>query len=174
MVCICFSMIGIPLFLLSVSKLSDDLGNLFRMVYSSLIRFLFGNCSNTNSARKSEINMNGDEGFFESAFIKNEDLNTTKESNEDDEDDYVNISQRFNIEDFHLSNKLINSRVSVPLTIAILIFCCYIALGTFIFKYLEGWSHIESSYFSFITMATIGNVFIFSLILSIFYLTLCV
>jgi len=44
----------------------------------------------------------------------------------------------------------------LPMTISITFLTVYIAIGAYIFNNLEKWSLIESAYFSFITLATIG------------------
>ena len=44
----------------------------------------------------------------------------------------------------------------LPMTISISFLTVYIAIGAYLFNNLEKWSLIESAYFSFITLATIG------------------
>ena len=44
----------------------------------------------------------------------------------------------------------------LPMTISISFLTVYIAVGAYIFNNLEKWSLIESAYFSFITLSTIG------------------
>jgi potassium channel subfamily K, invertebrate len=48
-------------------------------------------------------------------------------------------------------------KVSVPLTVTMLIILGYLGVGAVIYKFTEGWSWVESIYFCFITLATIGN-----------------
>lgn len=48
------------------------------------------------------------------------------------------------------------NKVSVPLTVSMGIIGLYIALGAVLFKYWEGWDLLQSSYFCFITLSTIG------------------
>jgi hypothetical protein len=47
-------------------------------------------------------------------------------------------------------------RVTVPLTITMIIITLYILLGAVIFNLFEGWTLIQSGYFCYITLATIG------------------
>ena len=49
------------------------------------------------------------------------------------------------------------NKVSVPLTVTMLIILAYLLLGGVIFSYSEGWGIVGSIYFCFITLATIGN-----------------
>lgn len=48
-------------------------------------------------------------------------------------------------------------RVTVPLTITMIIITLYILIGALIFNQFEGWSLIQSGYFCYITLATIGK-----------------
>lgn len=48
-------------------------------------------------------------------------------------------------------------RVTVPLTITMIIITLYILIGALIFNQFEGWTLIQSGYFCYITLATIGN-----------------
>ena len=49
------------------------------------------------------------------------------------------------------------ANVSVPLTITILVVTFYIVVGGVMFHFFEGWQLIESAYFCFVTLATIGK-----------------
>lgn len=45
---------------------------------------------------------------------------------------------------------------TVPIMIAVLVIYVYIGIGSFLFRKLENWTHVQASYFSFIAIATIG------------------
>ena len=49
-----------------------------------------------------------------------------------------------------------DERVTVPLTITMIIITFYIALGALLFNLFEDWTPVESAYFCYITLATIG------------------
>ena len=53
-------------------------------------------------------------------------------------------------------------KVTVPLTITMIIITLYIILGAVIFNQFEGWSMIQSAYFCYITLATIGELIYFN------------
>ena len=153
------SMVGIPLFLLSVANASVALGDLFRKMYSKIFHFVC--CvkkktpKNNKSASKTlsnedMYNQEVSNDFMGAGFI-NEKKKSHATSNDDQNDDQDEML------DDELSDAD-NSRVSVPLALAITIICLYIGLGAVIFTNLEDWSHVQSSYFSFITMATIGKL----------------
>lgn len=145
-VCICFSMIGIPLCLLCLSKLSGDLADMFRALFSSMTNYLRFCCTEKNNIEnnlkeKEEKKIDLNTFSIESLnFIKNSvenDLNSDCES--DDSDDNS------------------EKKISVPLFVVMIIIFLYVLAGSVMFKNLEGWSLIKSTYFSFITMSTIGN-----------------
>jgi len=48
------------------------------------------------------------------------------------------------------------SKVAVPLTVSLGIIGLYIIGGAVLFKYWEGWDMLQSAYFCFITLSTIG------------------
>ena len=48
------------------------------------------------------------------------------------------------------------SRKPVPILLSILLVIAYIVGGAFLFQMWEGWSFLDSSYFCFITLTTIG------------------
>ena len=50
-------------------------------------------------------------------------------------------------------------KVTVPLTITMIIITVYILLGALLFNLFEGWTPVQAGYFCFITLATIGNYF---------------
>lgn len=49
-------------------------------------------------------------------------------------------------------------RVTVPLTITMIIITLYILIGAVIFNQFEGWTLIQSGYFCYITLSTIGMI----------------
>ncbi len=51
-----------------------------------------------------------------------------------------------------------DERVSVPLTVSMLIMTAYLGLGAVTFDQFEGWGIITSAYFCFVTVATIGKL----------------
>ena len=50
-----------------------------------------------------------------------------------------------------------DDKVSVPLTVTMLIILAYLGLGGVLYMLTEGWSYVQSIYFCFVTLATIGN-----------------
>lgn len=48
------------------------------------------------------------------------------------------------------------AEVQVPISVTVMILVGYIAIGALLFSLWEGWGPVESSYFCFITLSTIG------------------
>lgn len=114
------------------------MGDLIRIIYSGLVRLFFGSCLHKKSSIINEKKDSSDD-FFDSSYVKNEDSLSSKDK-------------------IHY-NELTKPKprlYPVPLAIIFLILAGYISLGSIIFRDLEGWSQISSTYFSFITIATIG------------------
>jgi hypothetical protein len=60
------------------------------------------------------------------------------------------------IDDFDLL-ELENNKVNVPIIVAFFVFMIYIMMGSILFRNLENWTYVQSMYFSFIAIATIGK-----------------
>jgi len=78
-------------------------------------------------ARLPEDNWMDDQSYYEEYYY---------DESEDDGDDY--------------------SRKPVPILLSIILVVAYIIGGAFLFQMWEGWSFLDSSYFCFITLTTIG------------------
>ena len=50
-----------------------------------------------------------------------------------------------------------SDKVAVPLTVTMLIILAYLGVGAVIYMLTEEWKFVESIYFCFITLSTIGN-----------------
>ncbi|CAF1106217.1 unnamed protein product [Adineta steineri] len=150
--CICYATIGIPIFLLCVANISGVLGEMFRFIYA---RIICGPCillkkrraAAARRARLEEehgINVNHANAAVWSANDENQ-KNPVKKSispikiDEEPED----IVEKY-------------QRVAVPLTVTMIIIAAYIWIGSALFHSFEGWSMIQSGYFCFITLSTIG------------------
>ncbi|UJR30820.1 hypothetical protein I4U23_018337 [Adineta vaga] len=152
--CICYALIGIPIFLLCLANISSVLGDIFRFMYSGLLHCCCCACRAYTRTRRrrirrmqeqriknpSGINYTGtasaDPAWPESTRSYDEQLNDDEEEEEDD------IWDRM------------ESRV--PFGAVILIIIGYICLGAFMFNKFEKWTLPQSVYFSYITLSTIG------------------
>lgn len=83
---------------------------------------------------------------------------TAKKLSEDIEDNYDKKRNDYDDDDDDDEQNDMWSRVEsrVPFGAVILIIIGYVCLGAFMFHKFEGWTMIQSVYFSYITLATIG------------------
>lgn len=98
----------------------------------------------------------------ESEGEKIEDRNQSQNSNgENGNADYNSSQARIVDDNEDLENEMNDKddieNVSVPLTITILVVTAYILIGALIFSIFEDWKIIESAYFCFVTLTTIGK-----------------
>ena len=111
-----------------VSNLSGVLGDMFRFVYS---RICCGLCNRKDKKHATSKN---------DSFSAPENQKTKIVDNE---------------ENMNADNA--EEKVSVPLTVTMLIITAYIIFGAFLFNMNEGWALITAAYFCFITLTTIGK-----------------
>jgi hypothetical protein len=121
----CYSILGIPMYLISVAKI----GRLTTRILKRVYRFL--TCKKTIQQTKIEtISKKVQENIMPKLSISN----TSDDVDDDDDDDDTHI----------------------PIVVTITVIVCYVVIGTFIFNALEKWPLVNSSYYSFITLSSIG------------------
>ncbi|CAF3456626.1 unnamed protein product [Rotaria socialis] len=164
--CICYALIGIPIFLLCLSNISSVLGDIFRFMYSGLLHCFCCACriytrNRRRVNRQSRLSKLQDSHGIDytgaptidpcwpeanrrtAGKLSDEDENDCDDyDDDDDDDDKDDIWSRM------------ESRV--PFGAVILIIIGYIYLGAVMFSKFEGWTMIESVYFCYITLSTIG------------------
>ena len=139
MVCLCFSIIGSPFFFICVANLSFIISDLFRIGYSKVENFFCTICKKKDLGKaKNELNEIKD--LIAEEIRKNR------------------IRSIARIEDLDLLD-LDRNKVTVPIVVAFLVLVIYIAAGSVLFTSLENWTYVQSMYFSFIAIATIGKMF---------------
>lgn len=114
--------------------------------------------ANSNSSSTTGIGtINGrsdnDKNYHTQSIISPSNLNSTKliKSNQDFENGYQTQRQQFyNYQQYyHYQN-------GVPISISIMILICYITVGAALFHRLQNWNVLESIYFCFTSLGTIG------------------
>ncbi|CAF0868537.1 unnamed protein product [Didymodactylos carnosus] len=143
--CLCYATIGIPIFLLCVANISGVLGEMFRFLYSKIIcRPCY-----TIKRKRHRIKMKKQQELHMAAgwtMDDDYDMDTRGNGNK--------IQHQYDdTDDDTISGK---DRVTVPLTITMFIIAGYIWAGSVLFHEFEEWTMIQSGYFCFITLATIG------------------
>ncbi|RNA30940.1 T family of potassium channels 7-like [Brachionus plicatilis] len=130
-VCICYATIGIPLFLMFLSRMSSVLGDMFRFLYSRVCCFF---CYRRKMKKKEEKKKIA--AAEESDSEQNNKVQVVDDDEEKGEDE--------------------EEKVTVPLTITMIVFTLYIIIGALIFSNFEDWPMVAAGYFCFITLSTIG------------------
>ncbi|CAF1296485.1 unnamed protein product [Rotaria sordida] len=166
--CICYALIGIPIFLLCLANISSVLGDIFRFMYSGLLHCFCCVCRayTRNRRRQTQQIYNrkikspqGDD-YVGTATIDpswpeaNRHIN--RKLNDDDENNYDNDNDNNDDDDDYKDDIWSRMESRVPFGAVILIIIGYICLGAFMFNKFEGWTMIQSVYFCYITLATIG------------------
>jgi hypothetical protein len=157
-------------FLLSVANLSGLLGDMFRYTYSRVLcRFYYSSKKKkeltididymNNAAIETVIHYEKiDSGFnfndptFDGHFdsIKNSQGVATKKIQE--------INKNVIIQDELNKDIDADNRVSVPLTVSMLILTSYLIIGAAIVNSFETWGLVTAAYFCFVSVSTIGKI----------------
>ncbi|CAF1054055.1 unnamed protein product [Rotaria sp. Silwood1] len=150
--CICYATIGIPIFLLCVANISGVLGEMFRLLYSKVL------CKPCHMIKKRRADARKAK-LEEESGMNIDRVNTGGWTIHDNNNNNTNkkpTNHSMNAIDTDDDEQLHNKRVTVPLTITMLIIAAYIWAGSLIFHSFEQWSMTQAGYFCFITLATIG------------------
>ncbi|KAG5673420.1 hypothetical protein PVAND_003469 [Polypedilum vanderplanki] len=137
-----YAIIGMPLFLLYLSNIGDILAKSFKWIYAKCC--LCRVCPNIARRRlarekhKEKLRQNGD---FPS---------------ESGGTDSGSISSYENDSEIEMEIMKNPQDITVPIPICVAIMIGYILLGAFIFDAWEGWGLLDSSYFCFISLSSIG------------------
>jgi hypothetical protein len=159
--CICYALIGIPIFLLCLANISSILGDMFRFLYSTLLHCICCCCRIYARSRRPKrtgksINSHGIEYVGSTSMdpswpedhrpVAGDKFHYDTHDNDDDGD---------NIDD-EIYDVYYRMESRVPVLAVISIIIAYIYLGSLMFNYFEGWSMIICVYFCYITLSTIG------------------
>jgi hypothetical protein len=166
-VCICYSMVGIPIFLIALANLIGTMTNLIKAIYSSIEQAIL---KLVNSRKKKQGKPNPDEvdTGATGSLGKPEELNSEIENSTAkagkyglEEDDQNCSDDEESEEDISANKKKANSNrkitVVVPLVVVLAIMAGYMAIGVFVYSSFESWNHVSAAYFTFITISTIGE-----------------
>jgi potassium channel subfamily K, invertebrate len=160
-----FFSIGIPLFLMCIANISGVLGDMFRYLYSRVC------CRMCMKKKKPSQGFADSEGNRSAMGIAPVSQWTGKEANDKATSNtavanskspaFVGNGGAKVVDDVDgIDNELRDDeeteKVTVPLTITMIIITLYILIGAVLFNQFEGWTLIQAGYFCFITLATIG------------------
>jgi hypothetical protein len=176
LVCMCYSLIGIPMFLTTLTNLSVNFGNIFSYLYTQFNninpitkycrelkkrrkikkRNLKKQANSESTTLKSSINLDTsiNQSELDHALFVLGDLNPQLEFSDDDDDS-----------DMEDGDNDESKKSEVPILLALFILFGYLYGGVCIFHKLENWDFSQSFYFVIITLlsvVSIINIFIFT------------
>ena len=146
-----------------VANISGVLGDMFRFAYARIFCRL---CYNKQKAKKKATNGKANEDELNDknvvstvglspAWVKDANNASVGQTKVLDDPDFANEYKNDDDEEEEAEEK-----VNVPLTITMIIITVYIGLGAFLFHKFEDWTLVESGYFCYITLSTIGKYYI--------------
>ncbi|KAJ8304460.1 hypothetical protein KUTeg_018043 [Tegillarca granosa] len=173
--CITYAVLGIPLVMICLALIGDTFADVIKFVYYKIcccgfcrsgyppfVKVKGGSTPEPTTTEKTLIMTKAVEFWKKNKVAHSPnpspEPNTISDriqkikSNVDDnsEKDYDDDIGDENGDDILLSN------ISVPLTVTLIIVAVYILAGAFLFGFWENWELLQSSYFCFITLSTIG------------------
>lgn len=163
-----YALFGIPLVLLYLSVMGDGLSTIMRCLFRRLRTCGSKSSRSDNTSSQSSGNnsnsssstgigaINGrtdnasiiDKSFHNASMVAST-LNTGKLSKANQKYDNNYSNQMYNYSYYRHSN-------GVPVSISIMILICYITLGAALFHRIQTWNVLESLYFCFTSLGTIG------------------
>lgn len=164
-----YAIIGIPLMLLYLTNIGDILAKAFRYLYSRACA-----CTgDSNSSHDSRRRRHGNETYRVQHVVGNASSSSGRYGLEVDEKFHLGVPPppppplSHIIEDdvriepipeemYHEEEYNGKARVSVPITLCMVILVGYISGGAVLFSLWEGWGFLDGSYFCFVTLSTIG------------------
>uniref|UniRef100_A0A1I8GK37 Ion_trans_2 domain-containing protein n=1 Tax=Macrostomum lignano TaxID=282301 RepID=A0A1I8GK37_9PLAT len=147
-VCMIYGILGIPLMLLFLSKIGDPTAMLFRSFY---LNIFCCKCFVKRLPNEAELMANGGQAERQQtswAAAAEEGkaggekkppakvVEVIEEEEEEEEED--------------------NEVINIPITVTLMLLTIYIVIGAAVFRFWEEWTIVEGTYFSFITLSTIG------------------
>jgi hypothetical protein len=172
LVCICYASIGIPLTLICLANLSSSLGKIFIFIYSKLdelnpITVYYKRKLKEKRAKRRKLKQERREKAAAAARRRGGDRPLTniseddsamflnqyeeegipeEEEDDDDEDEHEDLDLEF----------LKTNQNEVPILVTLLVIFLYIYGGSYLFAKYENWNLVQSAYFSYVTLSTMG------------------
>ena len=149
--CICYALIGIPIFLLCLANISSILADIFRFLYSTFLHCIFCCCRIYTRSRRRRIRLKKSLNNKTTDYVGTISVDPywTETNDQSDEENLNDDDDELNDIWYRMENR-------VPILVVVLIIVSYIYLGALMFNKFEDWSMRESIYFCYITLSTIG------------------
>uniref|UniRef100_A0A1I8NSM8 Potassium channel domain-containing protein n=1 Tax=Stomoxys calcitrans TaxID=35570 RepID=A0A1I8NSM8_STOCA len=156
---IAYAIIGIPIFLILLA----DFGKLFTRIIKFMwgyVRRLYytGTCRKIRKQQQLRDAMNGVSMVYDAAIRRpSQFFGITAESDVESQMSDINRSSHPETPTSPYPETIVvDDEFNLPISLASLLLITYILLGAFVYHLWEDWTYMESFYFVFISMSTIG------------------
>ncbi|CAG9532119.1 unnamed protein product [Cercopithifilaria johnstoni] len=152
---ILFAIIGIPLMLLFLTNMGDVLANIFRFFYARSIRFKYRLILWHKRRKVAELRR---ANSLASRLARDVNTDLSRDSFPLSTDVQDLIAARAQIEQLEVKESVEAQlqRISVPLSLVFFTMFAYLIAGSVLFCLWEGWTFLDSFYFCYISLTTIG------------------
>ena len=160
--CICYALIGIPIFLLCLANISSILGDMFRFMYSTFLHFMCCCCRvYMRNRRRKQRRLKGASynDHFSMGYVGKESIDPNWPEAAQQHNGEQLSDEEYDLDDedeSEMDDVWTRMESRVPILVVILIIIGYVCVGAFVFNRFEGWSMVISVYFCYITLSTIG------------------
>ncbi|KAJ8304891.1 hypothetical protein KUTeg_018474 [Tegillarca granosa] len=139
LVCIVYAILGIPLFLTCLAVVGDALSLVFRYIYTNAC--CFGWCDRKHDVKTSVLKQ---KKYRERREVKDRSFSGDRFATRNEN------NKKLKMDD------IVEGNTDLPLTIVVIVLLSNITAGALLFGYWENWDMMQSIYFAFVTLTTIG------------------
>ncbi|VDK80363.1 unnamed protein product [Litomosoides sigmodontis] len=150
---ILFAIIGIPLMLLFLTNMGDVMAKIFRFFYARSIRLKYRLILWHKRRKAAELRS---ANSFVSRLDGNKDLSSESFRLSSNVRDLLTARAQIEQLEVRESVEAQLQRISVPLSLVFLTMFAYLVAGSVLFCLWEGWTFLDSFYFCYISLTTIG------------------
>ncbi|PRD31706.1 UNVERIFIED_CONTAM: Kcnk18 [Trichonephila clavipes] len=155
LVTILYAIFGIPLMFLYLTNIGNILAKSFKFVYGRLcFRRRLGDHRRRRQQQLEQYQIH--HIMLQDAASPNTGTNSIVDSSTLIRNKLNSDITKDDLDDDGVSNYRTKPRVTVPITLCLVIIAGYICGGAALFSVWEGWDYLDGSYFCFVTLSTIG------------------
>lgn len=147
----CYALIGIPLFLMCLARISIMMSSMFRFLYSAFLNCICCYCRiRSHQHKKRFVDREKQSNSYGIDYVGQMSIDPSWPEY------YNNLNNHENDLDNKFDESWYRVKNRVPILVIISIIVGYLYLGAFMFHKFENWSLRESVYFCYIALSTIG------------------
>ncbi|KAK6051593.1 Ion channel [Cooperia oncophora] len=153
-----YAIIGIPLMLLFLTNIGDVMAKIFRFLYAQSIRLKFRLILWHKKRKAAKIRRANSlvSRLTRAHRVKNDSSIDSFAVGGPDVEDLLTARVEMEQLEVRETAQAQLEKISVPLSLVVLTMFAYLIAGTILFKLWEGWTFLESFYFCYISLTTIG------------------